>query len=144
MKRCTKCEETKPECEFPWKNKGKKKLATICKVCQRTYKIAYYHRNKETHYERNRKTESKIRDYIQKVKEVGCSLCPETFAPCLEFHHTRDKDHIISKMHKLGSLAKVKEEIAKCVLLCANCHRKVHYNILQVSAIGSQSVSKTE
>jgi predicted HNH restriction endonuclease len=59
-----------------------------------------------------------------KCRLCGYQECPEA----LEFHHLDDtgKDFSISDKGHSRSWARVKAEIAKCVLLCANCHREVH------------------
>lgn len=44
----------------------------------------------------------------------------------LHFHHTRDKDFIISHAGRTISWEKVKIELDKCILLCANCHAEAH------------------
>lgn len=56
-----------------------------------------------------------------KCQKCGYDRCPEA----LDFHHLdpREKDFTISS--RLGWEAVV-EELKKCVLLCANCHREAH------------------
>lgn len=46
----------------------------------------------------------------------------------LEFHHVNSsgKDFSISDKGYTRSWIKVKEELDKCMLLCANCHRELH------------------
>jgi len=54
----------------------------------------------------------------------GYDRCPEA----LEFHHLDSsyKDFGISSKGYTRSWGKICEELDKCVLLCANCHREVH------------------
>ena len=53
----------------------------------------------------------------------GCDICGyNTHAEALEFHHLRAKTRRVSAM-MLYSKKRIKEEISKCELLCANCHR---------------------
>lgn len=64
---------------------------------------------------------------IAEAKLAGCSRCPENHPGCLDFHHldpsTKKKE--ISRMARDGSSEKhLLEEIAKCEILCSNCHRK--------------------
>jgi 5-methylcytosine-specific restriction endonuclease McrA len=64
-----------------------------------------------------------------KFKGGCCEICG--YSKCLdalEFHHlnSRNKDFGISAKGYTRSWKKVKNELKKCRLLCANCHREVH------------------
>lgn len=60
----------------------------------------------------------------------GYSKCPEA----LEFHYADSslKDFGVSEKGHTRSWEKVREEIEKCVLVCANCHREIHAGIAAV------------
>jgi len=69
--------------------------------------------------------------YIRELKEDSqCVYCEEAHPACLSFHHRypSEKEYNIPRMvaDRL-SIAKIKEEIAKCDIVCENCHRKIHY-----------------
>lgn len=70
------------------------------------------------------------KDYVRDYKEnKECKFCGEGYPPCLDFHHTEDnKVESISRMSVLGeySLEDVKKEVEKCILICKNCHTKLH------------------
>ena len=54
----------------------------------------------------------------------------------LEFHHINgDKDFGIARKGHTRSWEKVKLELDKCIMLCANCHREVHANMLNIDEI---------
>ena len=55
--------------------------------------------------------------------------CGEGHPACLDFHHVSgDKDLEISNAVREGwAWERILSEIAKCILLCSNCHRKLHY-----------------
>lgn len=133
MAKCTKClREKNDEC-FPYKNKAKNKRSTICKECQRAYKREHYYRNKKAHYDRNKKTILKLCQYIYEIKNNGsCIICGEKEISCLDFHHLYDKDMEIARLTRRGSLIRLKREIKKCVLICSNCHRKLHAGIINI------------
>jgi hypothetical protein len=71
-----------------------------------------------------------IRAWMVELKStMSCSRCPENHPSCLQFHHRNDKDIEVSNMVGHGySKEKILAEIAKCDVLCANCHSKHHYN----------------
>jgi Fe-S-cluster-containing dehydrogenase component len=86
-------------------------------------------------YERRRKASNaavdreKRRLIIEDYKRcMACRVCREKEPACLDFHHTdpAEKDFTVSEaLHKF-SLKRIMAEISKCIVLCANCHRKYH------------------
>lgn len=48
----------------------------------------------------------------------------------MDFHHLEDKDGTIARMVLSGSKSKIEAEIAKCVLICSNCHRIRHHGLV--------------
>jgi hypothetical protein len=76
-------------------------------------------------HQRQRKT---IADY---KTSKGCEICKEDHPYCLEFHHTDPltKDFDPSDLIRRGYSAKrvLTEMAANCQILCANCHRKIHW-----------------
>lgn len=105
-----------------YKNKDKEKIS----------KQKHYVKHKEDYIRRSQEQKERITKIINDLKSEGCSLCGEKCIPCLEFHHLdpSQKDFNISQMKVKGNISKLQDEIAKCVLLCANCHRKVHHGII--------------
>jgi 5-methylcytosine-specific restriction endonuclease McrA len=76
-----------------------------------------------------RETRKKLQEYIDNIRNNGkCFLCGKTNT--LEFHHIYNKKYNLSDLpRKTLSLDKAKKEVAKCILLCTKCHKKVHtYN----------------
>ncbi len=104
----------------------------------------YYHANKEVcairakayketnrEHVRTKQREDKRKRKLWAIEFLGgmCSSCKGTFHPAVyEFHHrdpeTKDRDP--SKMLSLSKL-RLEEELNKCSLLCANCHRYTHH-----------------
>ncbi len=74
--------------------------------------------------------QQRIKEWLQAKKQtLKCCRCSENFWGCLDFHHldpnTKDKE--ISKVVRDGwSIPRIELEITKCIVLCANCHRKQH------------------
>lgn len=68
-----------------------------------------------------------IKTKAVEYKGGRCQRCGyDKCIAALDFHHLHGKDFTISSDGKTFSWEKVKIELDKCVLLCANCHREVH------------------
>lgn len=62
-----------------------------------------------------------------------CQCCNyNRYVGALEFHHLNpdEKDFGIASKGYTRSWERNKEELDKCVLVCANCHREIHANII--------------
>lgn len=94
---------------------------------------AHYEKYKESYNDRNQRRSRESREWIDKQKaSTGCYFCPEDEPCALDYHHNNgDKDMAVSQMVHYNRQRLI-EEIAKCVVLCANCHRKVHAGILHI------------
>lgn len=56
-----------------------------------------------------------------------CSICGYAKCPdALEFHHEGNKDFGLSSDGLTRSWDKTRQELDKCILVCANCHREIH------------------
>jgi transcription elongation factor Elf1 len=74
-----------------------------------------------------------LREY---KKTIACARCGESHWAALDFHHEdpAEKDDAVSHLVNNGySWARVKAEIDKCTVLCANCHRKHHATAMEAS-----------
>ncbi|MDD5342571.1 MAG: HNH endonuclease signature motif containing protein [Patescibacteria group bacterium] len=75
-----------------------------------------------------KKRRKNVREMAISYKGNRCEICG--YRKCneaLEFHHQiSKKDFGISSKGYTRSWEKVKHELDKCVLLCANCHREAH------------------
>lgn len=64
------------------------------------------------------------------VRSKGCSICGyNKCQEALDFHHLDSsiKDIGIKDAVRQKGTEKLKEEIAKCIVVCANCHREIHH-----------------
>jgi len=103
----------------------KKRKPYICLKCRRKKSKNQYKNNKQIYAARAPRRRAASRAFIQKLKSESCSDCGQKFHYCqMDFDH-RDptqKKLPISRMSLMG-LESIKKEIAKCDLVCANCHR---------------------
>ena len=98
----------------------------------RKYRRDYYQRNKASEKRRMRERMRELRTWLNDYKTtLQCSKCTENHPACIDFHHRdpNEKEVNISQIVKKKGWCKdrIMEEIKKCDVLCANCHRKLHY-----------------
>lgn len=94
--------------------------------------MAYKDPAKQRAYLRRRKQE--IRAWVRSTKEDHrCKICPQNDPDLLDYHH-RDP---ATKCFKISDAEKytfnkdrIRAEIAKCDLICCDCHRKLHRPLL--------------
>jgi 5-methylcytosine-specific restriction endonuclease McrA len=102
----------------------------MCRSCQNIYVRAHYQANRASYIQKAR-----IRNLEQTrinnaflVEYLSCHPCvdsDEGDIVVLEFDHLRDKVADVSVLAREGhALEKVKREIDKCEVVCANCHRR--------------------
>lgn len=127
--KCTLCSEIKPLEEFNKNKSTSSGYNTVCRVCSNVRSKQYYHENKEHHKkvinERNKLIISENRKRLfNYYSNNPCVDCGETNPVVLESDHKDgvDKKYDISAMIS-HSWVKIEEELAKCDVRCANCHR---------------------
>jgi hypothetical protein len=125
-----------------WTKNRHKHMGRTCRECQklrmqrkrekpgrRAYEAEKMRRWRAENPDRQSRPRRKFMALIQIYREKGCIGCGETHIACLDFHH-RDpvsKEANVARMPDTWSLEKAQAEIAKCDVLCANCHRKLHW-----------------
>lgn len=95
----------------------------------REWAKAHRERDPQRFMARMRKHQDRRLTRFRELKAtLKCSRCPETHPACMDFHHTdpAKKDFSIGRFGRYRTQEKLMEEIKKCVVLCANCHRAEH------------------
>jgi hypothetical protein len=132
MRECNDCKRS--DVEFGINRKKKDGLNIYCKSCARIRRAktkSKTNREQLRQYSRNRRKKGRAlcRQIVQDhLRSHSCTDCGESDIQVLEFDHLRDKAHNISQLYRYGSLSKLKIEIAKCEVVCANCHRRRTYS----------------
>jgi hypothetical protein len=130
--KCTRCKEEKSINEFNFKIKALNLRHKQCKDCTRLLIKNHYNKNKGYYLEKTHRRNTKLRleiiGYLQQyLSERSCVDCGESDIAVLEFDHNGElpKFKAVSSLIKHGyPLQKIKEEIDKCDVRCANCHRR--------------------
>lgn len=129
-KQCSICQQTKKVSEF---YKSGKYWYPQCKECKRQKDKNTYHSNDK---DKNRRLENdrrsrRIRNLRAKIfvyallSKSKCIECGESRLETLDFDHVSgNKKANVSVMVRKGApISSIKNEISKCEIRCANCHR---------------------
>jgi hypothetical protein len=129
MKYCVKC-KLNLELDMFVKNKARSDgLSSCCKLCQNKMSKEHYYNNKQYYLDKEKVRKNKMKDWFTSLKsKLECKICKESEISCLDFHHLDplSKEGSIGVMLNRNAKSKIIAEIAKCIVLCSNCHRKHH------------------
>lgn len=142
MKKCSKCGLRKQLKDFYKRKTGLRtgEYYEKCKECYKNRGRIYYHQNRKRQLELAKKRKQKYikerKEFLDNIKNKPCFDCGKKYpAWIMDFDHRdgRSKIATISFLvfRKLVKFDKIKEEIAKCDLVCSNCHRGRTYRRLQ-------------
>lgn len=114
------------------------------KVAQHTS----YLRNKEEIKSRSsiRRSNRKVwyRDFMQ---NFSCKFCSESSIECLDWHHldpSTKRDTVSTLLNEYRSMQSVLDEMEKCIVVCSNCHRKIHANKISTEGISAETISQSD
>ncbi len=148
MKICTSCLRPKKRSEF-YKRRNGTSLNPKCKSCQSSYHRNWYKKNKRVVIQRSRKRNEKVRlrnyDIIHNMKDVPCADCKIKYPHwIMQFDHLNslNKEADISDLATYASVETLLNEIAKCEVVCANCHANRTY-MRRLVPSGMEKVCKT-
>ena len=117
---CKRCGEDKPLSEYHVSNRKSGVLQPTCKECSAIYAREYRQVN---------------RDYVAAYKlSVGCQLCGFVAQEScqLDLHHINPEEKTYKGSHKSydagWSKERIDAEIAKCLVVCKNCHALETHN----------------
>ena len=131
-KQCPACGKTKQKSDFSKNAARYDGLQAQCKQCKKASDAKHYSENKEKQLQRNKDNRKACLQEVAEYKaKSGCKVCGERESCCLDFHHPNDdKETGVSVLACAACRNKLWKEIAKCVVVCANCHRKIHAGLI--------------
>jgi hypothetical protein len=113
-KLCPKCKTVKLSNDFGNRKDRPRELLGYCRDCNNTSFLD------------RRAFKQKCIDYKGgSCESCGYSKCIASF----DFHHRDSSKKEFSVSRRRGFSDEVKAELDKCDLLCANCHREIHFNL---------------
>ena len=127
--KCYRCGNVKPAAEFAWRRRARNQRDSFCRPCRSAYKHEHYTANRQRYVDqagvRKRRLFLERTTYlIDLFATHPCVDCGESDPVVLEF------DHLDSKLFDIGAALSsrrwqdILDEIAKCEVVCANCHRR--------------------
>lgn len=129
-KLCPGCKETKSVDLFSRNKHRLDGLQRTCKQCIREAGIRSYNKNKQAYQSRSAAYNKSILDSVNQYKaDHPCKKCGNSKYYLLDFHHIDPsiKDGDVNTIARTRSRKALWDEIAKCIVLCKNCHADFHY-----------------
>lgn len=127
LKLCPKCKIEKSTNQFDKRGGNRKnQIQSYCKLCRnnaaKKWRLKNPDHNKDYRNTKRLEFTIKIIDYLE---EHPCVDCGESDILVLDFDHIKDKKNEVSRL-AMGrcSWKNIMEEINKCEVRCANCHRR--------------------
>jgi hypothetical protein len=129
VRRCGRCGGFRPIEEFNWRRKSLAQRDNYCRPCRADYKHEHYVANRQRYIENaaRRKQDLALERaayLIEYFRTHPCLDCGEPDPVVLEFDHQGEKLFTIGQSLRDRNWGSVLDEIAKCQVVCANCHRR--------------------
>ena len=142
---CSCCKINKSFTEFNKERSNKDGLSCYCKSCRSIKRNKSYAKHKDKIIKKQLAKRRSSQDWVRQFKKQ-CEKCGENHPATLDFHHIKNKKHGIGNLVNTNNLTNkiktlIKKEIKKCIVLCANCHRKLHWEENRVARTGNAPVS---
>ena len=133
MKHCPRCDTDKPLEDFIPAPKRADGVSSYCRPCFQEYRRSW---DKANWKKRKRERRVKAMALVREAKSVPCMDCDIQYPYyVMDFDHREDEDkvQVVSKVANQGTLKQLREEIAKCDVVCSNCHRARTFQRLGVA-----------
>jgi len=114
----------------------------IAKIKNREYNKRWYEKNRKRHQAGVAKNRDKYRDdWIAFKSTLSCAHCGFSHPAALDFHHVvRDgTKQSVNELVGRRMYNAAREEIKKCIPLCANCHRIHHFDEVKSARMERQA-----
>lgn len=130
MKQCSKCTRVWPLSHYQVRSAEQGTYRGVCRACRRLYNASYYMSNAGKYKEFRRQNQPRYRQQRRELllgylQGKRCLDCGEADVLVLEFDHVRGKKTAdVATMLSHYCWARIVEELEKCEIRCANCHRR--------------------
>ena len=126
---CPRCKASLPITEFRFQNISKNQRYSYCRTCRSLILKDHYRRNKDAYLKRNARFRLRNSEIIREHKSKPCADCGIQYPYyVMDFDHRQDENKVINLANASRmTRPKILEEIAKCDVVCSNCHRERTY-----------------
>ncbi len=149
---CTRCKKNRNPGSFHFKNKAAGVKNSWCKFCMQEHSRTHYADNPERYKKRARahqlRCRALVKALVEQAKNKPCADCKQLFPACvMDFDHldaeqkTMTIGSISHRTHTLAAVERVRQEILKCDVVCANCHRIRTHISRPYSSVGRMPAS---
>lgn len=120
-------------------------VQSACKHCANKQNVAAMNKKPVLYKQYRQKAQQTVTARWKNWKRsVGCACCSEREPICLELHH-KDRNTKEIQPNKLRNSAweRMMKEAVKCIMVCSNCHKKIHAGIIDdtnIPTIGENTV----
>jgi hypothetical protein len=131
LRKCGRCGELKLLSEFAWRRKRREQRDNMCRPCRSAYHREHYLANRQRYIDQARDRKQALRlertaYLLEYFTTHPCTDCGEADPVVLEFDHLDSelKSFDIGQSLSYRNWPSILEEIEKCEVVCANCHRR--------------------
>lgn len=131
LRECSSCYRLQPLSAFAYRSVSERTLNGHCRSCHAAYRRQHYLTNRADYFRRaiaqtvRKRDEARHRlwDYLSRHP---CIDCGETSIATLDLDHVDPTSKVTEVAQMVGrrNWNAIQDEIAKCVVRCANCHRR--------------------
>jgi hypothetical protein len=124
VKLCGRCGLAKPDPSFH--RSTRRGLQAWCKDCRKEYDAAYHRRHRERRRLQKKQNRADFMGWYHALKEgKPCTDCGAVLPPrAMQWDHLPGNEKIdhVATLRQANNRRRILAEIAKCELVCANCH----------------------
>lgn len=103
-----------------------------CKDCRKAYRKRRRQEHPEIHLAQAMRRQKRVQEWLHTLK-TPCIICGESEPCCIDFHHINPDTKEFTISQHLGKGRDVlRKEISRCICVCANCHRKIHFGSINL------------
>lgn len=131
MKPCRVCHGVKPVDQFNYADRKTGRRKTLCRTCQYAQQRKHYAENKAQYLPRiarnTKAAANRRRMILREMKAQPCADCGVSYPYfVMDFDHRPGEVKVFGvaqHLHRYRTEPELRAEIAKCDVVCANCHR---------------------